>query len=342
MNKQKIWFWIAPSIFGILVLTVIRLVSDVPSEAKFWDRPIALNLIELVSAIVIAYLFQLWMVFYMRKRAPRNGTLTPKKLLLEYLVMLVIGLVIMYPCVAIIHFFTKDPLGLDDIVIAGISFSLLLVIAYAILRGNQLLQAYVDQKTKTQQIANIQMETELKFLKAQFHPHFLFNALNTIYFQIDEANEAPRKSIEQLSELLRYQLYDVNQRVSVEQELHFILTYVDFQKVRMNESLRLYIHFDPSLDGRKIHPLLLFPLVENACKYIGGNYMMKLEAYKENNALCFRVENSIPPDIKPVSRSGGVGLENLRRRLDLLYAGKYRLELNRTEQSFTANLIIEW
>jgi sensor histidine kinase YesM len=342
MNKQKIWFWIAPSIFGILVLTVIRLVSDVPSEAKFWDRPIALNLIELVSAIVIAYLFQLGMVFYMRKRAPRTGTLTPKKLLLEYLVMLVIGLVIMYPCVAIIHFFTKDPLGLDDIVIAGISFSLLLVIAYAILRGNQLLQAYVDQKTKTQQIANIQMETELKFLKAQFHPHFLFNALNTIYFQIDEANEAPRKSIEQLSELLRYQLYDVNQRVSVEQELHFILTYVDFQKVRMNESLRLYIHFDPSLDGRKIHPLLLFPLVENACKYIGGNYMMKLEAYKENNALCFRVENSIPPDIKPVSRSGGVGLENLRRRLDLLYAGKYRLELNRTEQSFTANLIIEW
>ena len=137
MNKQKIWFWTSPCIFGILVLTVIRLVSDVPSEAKFWNRPIALNLIEVVSAIVIAYLFQFGMVFLYadRKRAPRTGTLTPKKLLLEYLMMLMIGLVIMYPCVAIIHFFTKDPLGIDDIVIAGISFSLLLVIAYAILRG---------------------------------------------------------------------------------------------------------------------------------------------------------------------------------------------------------------
>ncbi|MBP1640516.1 MAG: sensor histidine kinase [Bacteroidetes bacterium] len=342
MNKQKIWFWIAPSIFGILVLTVIRLVSDVPTEAKFWNRPIALNLIEVVSAIVIAYLFQFGMVLYVRKRALRTGELTPKKLLLEYLMMLMIGFVIMYPCVAIIHFFTKDPLGLDDIVIAGISFSLLLVIAYAILRGNQLLQAYVDQKTKTQQITNIQMETELKFLKAQFHPHFLFNALNTIYFQIDEANEAPRKSIEQLAELLRYQLYDVNQTVRIEQELHFIRNYADFQQVRMKESLRVEIDFDSLLKEQKIHPLLLFPLVENAYKYVGGEYRIQIKAYRENNALRFSVENSIPPDIKPVSRSGGVGLENLRRRLDLLYTGKYRLELNRTEQSYTANLTIAW
>jgi len=342
MNKHKIWFWISPCIFGILVLTVIRLVSDVPSDAKFWLRPVSLNLIEVVSAVVIAYIFQFFMLVYLRKKAARTGQLTLKKLLLEYLAMLLIGLVVIYPCVATIHYFTKDPLGIDDIVIAGISFSLLLVIAYSIFRGNQLLQAYVAQKTKTQQITNMQMETELKFLKAQFHPHFLFNALNTIYFQIDEENQAARKSIEQLSDLLRYQLYDVNQRIHVEQELKFIRNYADFQKVRMKESLQVDIYFDPLLKNQKIHPLLLFPLVENAYKYVGGEYRIKIEACLQDKALSFGVENSVFGDTNSVSHPGGIGLENLRRRLDLLYAGKYRLELNCTGYSYIANLTIEW
>jgi Putative regulator of cell autolysis len=115
----------------------------------------------------------------------------------------------------------------------------------------------------------MQVETELKFLKAQFHPHFLFNALNTIYFQIDEKNETPRRTIEQLSDLLRYQLYDVNQAVTIEQEINFLLTYINLQKVRMKESLKLDVNFNPELKNQKIHSLLLFPLVENALKYVG-------------------------------------------------------------------------
>src|SRR5690606_8651620 len=112
------------------------------------------------------------------------------------------------PCVYLIHFMTGDPVYTDDLVIAEVAITLFLVIHYSIFRGGDVLQAYVNQKTLTQQIKNMQMETELNFLKVQFHPHFLFNALNAIYFQIDEKNETARKSVEQLSELLRYQLYD--------------------------------------------------------------------------------------------------------------------------------------
>jgi LytS/YehU family sensor histidine kinase len=187
------------------------------------------------------------------------------------------------------------------------------------------------------------METELKFLKVQFHPHFLFNALNAIYFQIDEKNEAPRKSIEQLAELLRYQLYDINQTVKIEQELDFIRNYIEFQKVRMPDSFHLTVHFDPDLDNRHIHTLLLFPLVENAYKYVGGRYSMNIEARLQDGEMYFTVENAIPQIPQEFKNKDlGIGLENLRRRLDLLYPGKHSFETTKTGDSFTANLRIEW
>lgn len=342
MKKRTIWFWISPVIFGALVLIGIRLVSDVPTGAKFWQRPLPLNLIEILFAVVFSYIFQAITYLFLRINAQRIGKLTLKKLLFEYLSILVLGLVVINPLLALIHFFTKDPPGIEDFVIASIVFSLLLIIAYSILRGNQILNAYVDQKLKTQEAINTQMETELKYLKAQFHPHFLFNALNTIYFQIDEANETPRKTIEQLSELLRYQLYDVNQTVRVEQELNFILTYVELQKVRTKETLRLDIAFDPLLKDQKIHSLLLFPLVENAFKYVGGEYWIKLEAKLMRNSLCFNVKNAVPEKPASASKAGGIGLENLRRRLDLLYEGKYELKVSLSSNFYAANLKIEW
>lgn len=341
MKKHKGWFWISPLLFATIVMTGIRLVSDTPTGYKFWERPVIFNLIEFGFAIAISYIVQAIMYYFLKRSSKRTGKLSMKALLLEYLSLLLVAVAIVNPSLVIIHYFTNDPPGIDDFVIASIIFSLVLIILYSIYRGNQILEAYVEQKLQTQKIRTVQIETELKFLKAQFHPHFLFNALNTIYFQIDETNETPRKTIEQLSELLRYQLYDVNQSVSVRQELDFILTYIDLQKVRMKETLRLDIAFDSLLKEQKIHSLLLFPLIENAFKYVGGDYWIKIEARLDDHKLHFNVTNAIPQNPVISSKSGGIGLENLRRRLELLYPDKYQFSTTKTSDIYNANLIIE-
>ena len=343
MRKRNAWFWISPVIFGLLVMTTIRLVSDVPQEAKFWERPLVLNLIEIISVIVIFYLIQFSLLYFIKRQKAKETRLSLKKLITEYLIVTLSGILIIIPFLYLVHFMTGDPVDIDDLVIAEIMVTLFLVIYYSIFRGGDLLQAYVNQKTLTQQIKNTQMETELNFLKVQFHPHFLFNALNAIYFQMDEGNEAPRESIEQLSELLRYQLYDINQTVMIEQELKFIRNYIAFQKVRMPETFHLSVRFDPQLNVQPIHPLLLFPLVENAYKYVGGDYWIKIEAFLKKGGLSFTVENSIP-EIAQVTKNKnfGIGLENLQRRLNLLYPDKYTFETKKKDNSFITNLRIEW
>lgn len=96
-----------------------------------------------------------------------------------------------------------------------------------------------------------QLETQLKLLKMQYHPHFLFNALNTIYFLIDEENEEAIEAVELLSDLLRYQLYDINTKVTIEEEIDYLRTYIQFQRLRMTKRLQFEESFDPELTGQK-------------------------------------------------------------------------------------------
>ena len=110
----------------------------------------------------------------------------------------------------------------------------------------------------------------------------------------------------------------------------------------MKESLKLDISFDPQLKNQKIHSLLLFPLVENALKYVGGEYWIKIDGKLDGNRLLFEVVNAIPQTPFPSSKIGGIGLENLRRRLELLYPGKHRLMISKTTDSYKANLMIEF
>ncbi len=336
-KKSNIWFWLSPVIAALLVLVCIRLVTDVQIGYKFWKRPISVNLIEITFAIIIGYIFQAIIVLIFKRRAPINE-LSIKKLLVEYLYILIIGLFVINPGLILIHYITKEHPDAAVFVIANVIFSLIILIFFSFFRGKQILDAYVSEKLHVQEVKNMQTQTELKFLKAQFQPHFLFNALNTIYFQIDEKNEAPRRTIEMLTDLLRYQLYDVNTPVSVKQEYDFISTYIDFQKIRMKKSLKLDVSLDSSLNDRIIHPLLLFPFVENAIKYVGGEYWIRIVAKSENDCLFFKVTNSIPHDMELKTKRKGIGLENLKRRLELLYHEKYELRTNKIGDTFVAEL----
>jgi LytS/YehU family sensor histidine kinase len=157
---------------------------------------------------------------------------------------------------------------------------------------------------------------------------------------MDEDVNRAKQTIEELSELLRYQLYDQQQTVSIGQELQYLQSFINLQRARMNDHLSLTVHFDEALNGQQVYPLLLLPLVENAFKYAGGEYWIRITATLDNGSLQFRVSNA-KPAIASKRKAGGIGLENLKRRLALLYPGRHTLHITDEEHSFAANLSIQ-
>lgn len=334
MKLKRVIF--AGSIYGLVTYFTIRLLLDTVTGMKFWQRTWQLNTMEIGVCIVAGWLFVIGQDFLFRYFDTHwANEFTRKRILKELgavtLFMLLIQNVLILPIPA----FTDDGLQVFDFADVNVIPLLYGYIYYGLRRSNAFLKAYVDNRLKLEKVMNDRLQAELKFLKAQLHPHFLFNALNTIYFQMDEDVHAAKKSVELFSSLIRYQLYDQQQTVPVRQELDYLESFIRLQQLRASEKLSLQVYFDPALQGQIIYPLLFFPLVENAFKYVGGAYQLKINASLKGNLIVFKVENDIPPAIH---KTGGIGLENLQRRLELLYPGSHSLEIERSETAFRVRL----
>jgi two-component system, LytTR family, sensor kinase len=340
---NRFWKYTFPAIYGLLVYFTIRVLLDTATGGFYhilhrgWLQNGSELAISMADGYLVIGLFRL-LFRYFDTRWPAGFSY--KRIARElFYVFLVTELV---SCTTIMPFaaFTDDGLqvyDVADILIIPLMYALMY---YGIVRSSTFLKAYIDNKLKLEQITNDHLQTELKFLKAQYHPHFLFNALNTIYFQMDENVAEAKKSVEKFSELLRYQLYDQQQTVSVSQEIHYLENFIQLQQARTSEKLRLEVNFDKSLNGQQVYPLLFLPLVENAFKYVGGEYHLQVRAHQTGNRIEFKVENSVPAII-PVKKEGGIGLENLRRRLELLYPGRHSLVAEKEGDTFVASLNIE-
>ncbi|HEV7424129.1 MAG TPA: histidine kinase, partial [Candidatus Paceibacterota bacterium] len=259
-----------------------------------------------------------------------------KELLLVFIVNQLVVNLFMDPLVAL----TDDGMQWYDFFDINVIPLLYSIIYYGIFRSSSFLRAYIDNKILLEKITNDKLQTELKFLKAQYHPHFLFNALNTIYFQMDENVADAKKSVEKFSELLRYQLYDQQQQVSMRQEMEYLENFIELQKVRASEKLKLNVNLDKQLNGQLVYPLLFLPLVENAFKYVGGDYTISVDARVHGNEINFVVGNSMQLTSIP-SKKNGIGLENLKRRLDLLYPGRYSLQTEKKGNHFLATMNLQ-
>jgi sensor histidine kinase YesM len=214
------WKYIFPAIFGMLIYTSLRLVNDIISGTKFWNRHWSINAIEIATSLVVSYIFAAILNYFVKKFSQRNTEKPILKTILKefgtvYLYCAIVINATIIPMAAV----TDDGLQMYDVVNINLIPILYLLLYYAIARGNAYVKAFYDQQVKMEKIRNDHLQTELKFLKAQYHPHFLFNALNTIYFQMDEDVNSAKKSIEKFSELLRYQLYDQQQTVPVSTEV---------------------------------------------------------------------------------------------------------------------------
>lgn len=171
-------------------------------------------------------------------------------------------------------------------------------------------------------------EQELHYLKSQIHPHFLFNTLNTIYGMAIKQSEQTPELILRLSNLLDYILYQVSKpRVSLKEEVLHIEEYIELEKIRFKDTLKVSLRSDDIDDSIEIAPMLLIPFVENAFKHgtiVEGYLKIDIRINIIGDELLFRISNTTDPQSEKVK--GGIGLENIRKRLDLHYQGNYELK----------------
>lgn len=339
-DQQEVKFWkiISPALFGLLNYLAIRLLNDTVAEFKFWERPWSINAIEIVASIAVGYIMA-WglgrLMFQFEKS--NKGAYTYRNFLKEILWVSILCELIMSVTFIPLAALTDDGLSWGDVATIYLIPLLVSIIFYTIIRSKNLLNAYVESKIQLERIQNEHLHTELKFLRAQYHPHFLFNALNTIYFKMDDNVSDAKRLVERFSDLLRYQLYDQHQKVSVKNELEYLQAYIDLQKERMTGLSNFDIEFDQSLNGEMIYPLLLLPLVENAFKFSGGDNSIIIRAKLELEDILFEVTNSIG-NIRSTTQVGGIGLENLNRRLEILYPGNYTLKFSEHDSNYSASL----
>jgi LytS/YehU family sensor histidine kinase len=200
------------------------------------------------------------------------------------------------------------------------------------------------QRETIRQIEVEKLQTELSYLKAQINPHFLFNSINTIYFQIEKENSVARQMLSSFSDMLRYQLYECNVgEIAVEKEVKYLSDYVDLQKMRKDENYSIEFHASRDLHGFAIAPLLLIPFVENAFKHVShfpsGN---KIAVTMGKKPGCFFLHVFNTRDFPTTEKiSQGIGLRNVARRLELIYNGKHTLEITDRPDSFKVELTLQ-
>jgi two-component system LytT family sensor kinase len=203
---------------------------------------------------------------------------------------------------------------------------------------------YTRMQQRLAEVAKEKAETELNFLKSQINPHFLFNSLNSVYFLIHKDNREARGALHKFSEMLRYQLYEMDgDKIPIEKEIHYLKDYMDLQQLRKDEKYSVEFNCSAAVKGFSIEPLLLIPFVENAFKHISHhndttNYV-KVDMTRANGTFTFHVENSKENTQHAAKElQGGIGLPNVKRRLELLYPGKHELRIGETDKTFAVQL----
>lgn len=245
-----------------------------------------------------------------------------------------------------LHYFApgKRPPGFPDLFFN--SFTNIFIWVITIVAGKLMIdrirfQKYLDSMEKEK------VRNELDFLKAQFNPHFLFNSINSIYGNIDKGNSSARNMLLTFSEMLRYQLYECNtDSIGIDKEVNYIRNYVALQQTRNAENLIIDLKIDEDVRGFAIAPLLFIAFIENAFKYVSHyedrQNRVEISLSRKMNNLSFRAFNTKENyNGRVVANNSGIGIANVKRRLEILYPYKHELVMSHNDTSYEVVLKLQ-
>jgi len=212
----------------------------------------------------------------------------------------------------------------------------------------KIVKVWFNNVKKTQQLENEKLDAELKFLKSQIHPHFLFNTLNNLYALTLKKSEQAPEIVLKLSDLLSYILYEGNvETISLSNELKSLNNYIELEQLRYGKKLTLTKKVDGCLVGKSIAPLILLPFIENSFKHGANsginNPVISILIKITDDKLHLKVENSkLTAEInKDHPNNSGIGMKNVKRRLDLLYKDAYTLDIEESANNFKIDLSLD-
>lgn len=200
------------------------------------------------------------------------------------------------------------------------------------------------QESKTQ-LERQSMKSELALLRSQINPHFLFNTLNNINSLIQKNKDKASFSVVKLSDIMRYMLYDANRdMVFLSDEIDYINNYIELQRIRLEQPDHVNVYFEGSTAGIKIPPMLFIPFIENMFKHGDKNAAspgFRISLKISSSTIHFQTQNTIRSTNGSTDDTTGIGIANVKRRLDLIYPGHYKLDIEKQSHIFTVDLKID-
>ncbi|MEM9921489.1 MAG: histidine kinase [Bacteroidota bacterium] len=307
---------------------------------RFWYDAALLTPFDLCAAYLSAY----WLVprFLLRRRYVTFGIGFVSILLVFAIITRVIQVYLIYP-----EYFPKGYNGRFWDMGNIINYSIASYALVFLFIGVQLFKRWFSNERQRQELVQQNLKSELALLRSQINPHFLFNTLNNIDTLIFKNPVAASESIEQLSSIMRYMLYETNTEiVTVKKELAYLEGMISLIRLRMKEPDAIDFKYSGCSIDKFLPPMLLVPLVENAYKHglkKGDSPLIRIRLDMESEHCVFFVENLIPElAIRRKDDVGGIGLVNVRRRLDLIFPKRYQLRISNNKNVFTVKLRFPW
>lgn len=204
---------------------------------------------------------------------------------------------------------------------------------------------WADLESARKEVQNEKLTAELNFLKAQINPHFLFNTLNNLYYLAYSKSENTTEVIAKLSQVMRYMIYDCNhERVPLTKEIEYMQNYVDLERLRLNNQIPIDLKISGDVGKVSVAPLILMTFLENAFKHgvtTSSDAWVNIALAVNDSQLVYTVENSkIEKAAIDNGGKSGIGLANVRRRLELVYPGQYTLNVDDSAERYYIELKI--
>ena len=217
---------------------------------------------------------------------------------------------------------------------------------FPVLALTVLIKMMFDANAREKKLRKIEKEkftAEMGLLKAQINPHFFFNTLNSLYALALARSKKSAEVVLRLSDLMRYMLYEASANVvSLKDEITYLENYISIEQMRFADRLDLSFQYSGDIAGKSISPLLLLPFIENSFKHgiEDSSGWITIDLKVESNSLYLKVENSYTLPVKP--KKTGLGLANVKRRLELAYSGKHELNFSQNDESYLVELTLEF